>query len=68
MERAARIAQAKEFIDRMDDRYESQWKNGAITSLVVKNNGCRLRVVSLTNLRFLYWMTQHRLWMPSQKD
>lgn len=24
MERAARIAQAKEFIDRMDDRYESQ--------------------------------------------
>lgn len=47
---------------------KAKWKNGAITSLVVKNNECRLRVVLLTNLRFLYWMTQHRLWMPSQKD
>ena len=44
MERAANIAQASEFIHRMEKPLKVQLRNEGPTSLVGKNKGCRLRV------------------------
>lgn len=44
MERAANIAQASEFIHRMEKTFESPVEEREPISLVDKNKGCRLRV------------------------